>query len=287
MSRSSPRDGRRGSPGSDTPISGQALGLRSQYRRKSSAKARGRIQTLPWTKPGASPAVTPAKAPERAASRTARGSARSNATALADRRERRRLQHAVFLRQDERLNLFRVRLPRGILRHPLAARGAVVEAVEAPHEHHLVEIAGLGGEITDELAEVGLLQRQPFFSVELDQVGDLAGMQGVDALFDDHALCSFKVTLPRSIAKTRSTMRSECCRSDSERITDTPSFFKSPTTSARRPASAGATPSKGSSSRSSWVPQTRARASATSFCWPPESCDPLRAASSRASGTSA
>src|SRR6267142_1118315 len=245
------------------------------------------MQTLPCTWPGARPAVTPAKAPERAASRTARGSARSKAMPLADRRERGRLQNPVLLREEQRLHLLQIRLPRRILRHLVAPHRAVVQAFEAPHEHDLVEIAGLGGEVPDEFPEVGLLQRQRLLAVQPHHLGHLARVQGVDALFDDHDCCSFGETLPRSITNTRSTRRSECCRSDSERITDMPSFFNPATTSARRRARAGATPSNGSSSSSSLVPQTRARASATSFCWPPESCDPLRAASSRASGTSA
>src|SRR5882672_3103816 len=243
------------------------------------------MQTLPCTYPGASPAVTPAKAPRRAARRTARGSARSNAMASPYRRERRRLQEAVLLREEQRLHLPEIRMPRRVLRHFLAPRRAVVEVFEAPHEHDLVEVAGLGREIADELSEVGLLQRQPLLAVQLHHLRDLARVQGVDALFDDHGHRSFRETLPRSITYTRSTKRSECCRSDSERITDMPSFFKPATTSARRCASAGATPSKGSSSSRSFVPLTSARASATSFCWPPESWEPLRCANSRASGT--
>src|SRR4029077_8452538 len=229
----------------------------------------------------------PAKAPERAASRTARGSARSNATALADRGERCGFEDAVLLRQQERLHLLEVALPRRVFRHLVAPRRAVVEAIEAPHEHDLVQVSGLGGEIPDELTQVGLLQRQPLLGVQLHHLGNLARVQGVDALFDDHECCSFKATLPRSMTKTRSTRRSECCRSDSDSITDMPSFFSPATTSTRRRASAGATPSKGSSSSSSFLPHTRARASATSFCCPPESCEPLRCANSRASGTSA
>src|SRR5882672_2079311 len=248
------------------------------------------MQTLPCTYPGARPAVTPAKAPEREARRSARGSARSNAVPIAisaDRRERRRLQDAVLLRQDERLHFLEIGLPRRILRETVAPRGPVVEVLVAPHENHLVEVAGLARKIADELPEIGLLERQPLFPVELDHVGDLAGMQSVNALFDDHGTCSFNATPPRSITNTRSTRRTECCRSDSERITDIPSFFRPATTSARRCARAGATPSNGSSSSSSFVPHTSARARATSFCWPPESCSPLRAANSRASGTSA
>ena len=52
-----------------------------------------------------------------------------------------------------------------------------------------------------------------------------------------------------SIDTTRSTRRSECCRSDSERITVMPASLRPRTTSARRCASAGATPSNGSSSK--------------------------------------
>src|SRR5215467_11543433 len=156
------------------------------------------MHTLPCTYPGASPAVTPAKAPERAASRTARGSARSKSMSSPDRRERRRLEDAVFLRQQQRLHLPQVRVPFRVLRHPVAARGAVVEAVEAPHEHDLVEVARLGREIADEFAEVGLLHGQPFLAVQLHHLRDLAGVQRVDALFDDHGY-PFNATLPRSI----------------------------------------------------------------------------------------
>src|SRR5262245_24933785 len=211
MSRSFPRPGRCGSPGSETPISGQGLGLRSQYLRKSSAKARGRMQTLPCTYPGASPAVTPAKAPERAARRTARGSARSNAMSSPDGRKGARLQDAVLLRKQQRLHFLQVRLPLGILRHFLAPCRAVVEAVEAPHENDLVQVAGLGGEVADEFPEVGLLHRQPLLAVQLHHLRDLARVQGVDALLDDHDF-SFNATLPRSITNTRSTRRCECCR---------------------------------------------------------------------------
>src|SRR5262245_63303897 len=112
------------------------------------------MHTFPCTYPGASPAVTPAKPPERAASRTARGSARSKSMSSPDRRERRRLEDAVFLRQEQRLHFLQVRLPLRIPRHHVAPRRPVVEAVEAPHEHDLVEVPGLGGEIESGRAHV-------------------------------------------------------------------------------------------------------------------------------------
>ena len=76
----------------------------------------------------------------------------------------------------------------------------------------------------------------------------------------------------------------ECERSDSESTIESPSPRSRATTSTSRRARTGATPSNGSSSSSSFVPLMSARASATSFCWPPESCRPLRSFSAATSG---
>src|SRR5215212_6607429 len=65
MSMPSPSAGSLGSPGSETPMSGQGFGLSWQKRRKSVASSRGRITTLPCTWSGAMPLVAPVHSPER------------------------------------------------------------------------------------------------------------------------------------------------------------------------------------------------------------------------------
>src|SRR6516162_7931556 len=65
MSRSAPKPGRRGSPGSETASTGQGFGLAWAKRRKSWASACGRTTRLACTLPGAKPAVVPEKSPDR------------------------------------------------------------------------------------------------------------------------------------------------------------------------------------------------------------------------------
>ena len=66
-------------------------------------------------------------------------------------------------------------------------------------------------------------------------------------------------------------MRSDCDISTARPLPRSP-----PMTSESRCDSAGATPSNGSSSSSRRVPTASARASATSFCWPPQSSSAVR-----------
>jgi hypothetical protein len=54
----------------------------------------------------------------------------------------------------------------------------------------VVELADLRGEIGDEGAEMLLLQRKTVFAIELDECGELAGLDAVVALFVDHSLFS-------------------------------------------------------------------------------------------------
>src|SRR5215469_1988997 len=65
MSRSSPKFGKKGSPGSETASTGQGFGFAWVKRRKSCASAAGRITRFAWTLPGAKPAVGPEKSPAR------------------------------------------------------------------------------------------------------------------------------------------------------------------------------------------------------------------------------
>src|SRR5215469_763711 len=65
MSRSSPKFGKKGSPGSETASTGQGLGFAWAKRRKSCESATGRITRFAWTLPGARPAVGPEKSPAR------------------------------------------------------------------------------------------------------------------------------------------------------------------------------------------------------------------------------
>src|SRR5688572_9839360 len=100
-------------------------------------------------------------------------------------------------------------------------------------------------------------------------------------LVADHVL---GVTAPRSMTNTRSRRPCACARLDSERMALNPVCRRPAMTSARRRASTGATPSNGSSRSSRRVPAIMARASATSFCCPPERCSALRARNSCTSG---
>ena len=70
MSRSSPKLGRRGSPGSETASTGQGFGFAWANRRKSWASACGRMTRLAWTLPGASPAVGPQRSRDRIRARS-------------------------------------------------------------------------------------------------------------------------------------------------------------------------------------------------------------------------
>src|SRR5258706_14698894 len=62
---SSPSEGSAGSPGAETPSSGQGFGLRWQKRRKSAASSLGKMATLPCTERPAMPLVGPVHSPER------------------------------------------------------------------------------------------------------------------------------------------------------------------------------------------------------------------------------
>src|ERR1700704_619572 len=103
MSRSTPKDGIRGSPTSDMPMMGHGFGLSWQKRWNEAASFSGRIARLPWTKPLATPAVLEAM-PARQACRAATLGDRSAAVRSDARSVLAKLvivEPAHFSRQDE------------------------------------------------------------------------------------------------------------------------------------------------------------------------------------------
>src|SRR5215470_531988 len=79
-------------------------------------------------------------------------------------------------------HLLHVFLPGGVGAHRCPPVVAVLQAVIAPHQHRLVQVADLGGEQPDEMTEIPALQRQPLLLVFRHPAGDRAGPEGVGAV---------------------------------------------------------------------------------------------------------
>ena len=93
-----------------------------------------------------------------------------------------------MLRQYQWLDFGRVRFPGGVGEQDLAACRPVCVVLVSPEVNDLIQFTQLTGEVADQVAEDGALDRKALFLIHPDVLLVLAAMAGIDALFDDHPL---------------------------------------------------------------------------------------------------
>src|SRR5258706_2667405 len=104
-------------------------------------------------------------------------------------REGRRAQEACLLHLEQAIDHLQIEVPARVGHHAVPPRLAVIKALIAPQCDNVIELAALGREVTEELAQQLDLDRQSVLLIQSGELGELAGFHAVVALLDDHLTC--------------------------------------------------------------------------------------------------